>query len=63
MSDNLKDRGPRDGARINVNEEWELNYWTDKFGVSPDDLREAVRQVGDRVEDVERKIGARAGKR
>jgi hypothetical protein len=63
MSDSLKDRGPRDGARVNVNEEWELNYWTDKFGIGPDDLKEAVRQVGDRVEDVERKIGARAGKR
>jgi hypothetical protein len=39
-SDNLKNRGPRDDARIKVNEEWELNYWTDKFGVSPDDLKE-----------------------
>jgi hypothetical protein len=63
MSDNLKGSGGQDRSRIDVSQEWELRYWTDKFGITPEDLKQAVRQVGDRVEDVERKIGARAGKR
>ena len=32
MSDNLNKRGPQDASKINVNEEWELRYWTQKFG-------------------------------
>jgi hypothetical protein len=46
MADNLKDRGAQDRARIDVNEEHELRYWTEKFGVSADELRKAVEAVG-----------------
>lgn len=46
MSDDRNDRGPQDRARINVNEDHELDYWTAKFGVTRDTLREAVAQVG-----------------
>jgi len=46
MSDNLKDRGPQDRSRINVNEEWELRYWTKALGVTEDRLRKAVAKVG-----------------
>jgi hypothetical protein len=57
MSDSLKDRGPRDRSRIDVNESWELRYWSEKFGVSHDELKRVVGEVGDRVEDVERRLG------
>jgi hypothetical protein len=57
MSDSLKDRGPRDRSRIDVNESWELRYWSEKFGVSHDELKQVVGEVGDRVEDVERRLG------
>jgi hypothetical protein len=53
MSDNLQDRGPRDRARVDVNEEWELRYWSDKFGVSTERLKEAVARVGPMAENVE----------
>src|SRR6185503_11032643 len=46
MSDNLKDRGPQDRSRINVNEDWELRYWTKELGVSEDRLRQAVQKAG-----------------
>lgn len=46
MSDDLNDRGPQDRARINLNEEHELRYWTKALGVSEVQLREAVQTVG-----------------
>lgn len=46
MADNLDKRGPQDASRVNVGEEWEVAYWTRKFGVTADELKEAVKQVG-----------------
>ncbi|MDB5805334.1 MAG: hypothetical protein JWN73_2656 [Betaproteobacteria bacterium] len=57
MSDNLQDRGPADRARINVNEDYELRYWTKKFGVSFDVLKKAVKDVGPSAKAVEEKLG------
>jgi len=44
--DDKNKRGPQDRARINVNEDYELQYWTEKFGVSSEKLRQAVEKVG-----------------
>lgn len=44
--DNKQQKGPQDSARINVNEDYEVSYWTERFGVNPDQLRHAVEQVG-----------------
>jgi Protein of unknown function (DUF3606) len=62
MSDNLQDRGPRDRSRVNVNESWELRYWSEKFGVTDEALKRLVREVGDRVEDIERRLGRSANR-
>jgi len=59
MSDNLQERGGRDRSRIDVNEEWELRYWSNKLGVSADELKQAVKQLGDRAEDIERHFASR----
>jgi uncharacterized protein (DUF4415 family) len=56
MSDDLKNRGPQDRSRVNVNEDWELRYWTREFGVTADQLRAAVRKVGVMRTDVEREL-------
>jgi hypothetical protein len=45
MSDDLKNKGPQDRARINLHEEHEVRYWTKKFGVTEDELKKA-RGVG-----------------
>ena len=44
--DNKNLRGPQDSARVNVNENYELRYWSEKFHVSAERLMEAVREVG-----------------
>ncbi|MBS0657616.1 MAG: DUF3606 domain-containing protein [Verrucomicrobia bacterium] len=54
MSDNPEKRGPADRTRVNVNEEHEVRYWTERFGVSEEQLREAVQKAGVMAEDVER---------
>ena len=51
MADNLQNPSPRD--RIDVHEPGQLRYWSDKFGVEPKHLREAVIIVGPLVKDVE----------
>lgn len=56
MPDNLENRGPRDASRINLNEPWELRYWSEKFGVSPAELSRAVERVGVMVANVEREL-------
>lgn len=46
MSDDKKNTGSPDRDRINVNEDYELQYWTKALGVSADELRAAVKAVG-----------------
>lgn len=57
MTDNLKRRQPEDPNKINVNQSWELNYWTDTLGVSEQKLRAAVSAVGPLVKDVKKYLG------
>ncbi|MDR7296356.1 hypothetical protein J2X16_001695 [Pelomonas aquatica] len=61
MADDKSKSGGQDRKRINLNEDYEVRDWAAKFGVSQEDLRKAVAQVGDRAEDVERHLkGAKA---
>lgn len=53
MADNKSMTGGQDRSRINVNEDYEVQDWKNKFKVSADRLREAVNAVGDRAEAVE----------
>ena len=46
MSDDLKNKGPADRSRINVNEEWEVKYWTKTLNTTSDKLKAAVKAVG-----------------
>lgn len=51
-ADNLKGFGRQDDARINVEQDHELSYWSQTFGVSRDELRSAVAKVGPTVKAV-----------
>ena len=53
MSDNPNERGAQDRSRINPEQKHEVQYWTNKFGVSEEKLREATRAVGNSAEKVE----------
>ena len=46
MADDRTQVGPQDRTRINVNEDYELRYWSERFGVSQQKLKEAVAEVG-----------------
>jgi hypothetical protein len=46
MADDLSTRGPADRSRVNVNEQWEVRYWTRKFGCDEKQLKAAVTAVG-----------------
>ena len=52
MSDDKTNRGPADAQRINVNEDYEVTYWTRALGVSEAQLRAAVSRVGVMADDV-----------
>ena len=56
MSDNLQDRGSPDRKLIALGEAHEVRYWTEKFGVSEDELRRAVEQVGNSAAEVEKRL-------
>ena len=56
MSDDTTKRGKQDRDRINIQEPHEVEYWTNRLGVSEEELRDAVERVGPMVEDVQREI-------
>lgn len=45
MADDLSNRGPQDRSRINLSEDWEVQYWTKKLGVTKQQLSDAVKAV------------------
>lgn len=56
MADNLQNRGPQDRSRVNLSEDYEVKYWTKKFGVSEEALRNAVKKAGSSAEAVEKAL-------
>lgn len=54
MADDKNLRAPQDSARIAMGEDYEVRYWTEKFGVSADRLQEAVDAVGHSADAIER---------
>ena len=56
MPDDLSTRHGRDRERINVNQDHELRHWSQKLGVTPDKLKEAVQAVGDDAEKVQQHL-------
>lgn len=57
MSDDTSLRGPRDRTRIALGEEHEVRYWTHKWGISRDELADAVKAVGNGAAAVARHLG------
>ena len=57
MPDDTTNRGAQDRARINVNEDHEIRYWTNALGVSEEKLRQAVAAVGVSADAVRQHLG------
>jgi len=54
MVDDKTKRRPQDSSLISLSEDWEVDYWTERFGVSRDRLRAAVQEVGNSTDAVGR---------
>ncbi|WP_341408104.1 DUF3606 domain-containing protein [Luteolibacter soli] len=57
MSDDKSKTGGPDRQRINTSEEYEVQDWSKKFGVTTDQLKDAVDKVGPMADDVRRELG------
>jgi len=57
MADDLRNRGNQDRSRVNINEKWEVEYWTKKWGVTRAQLVAAVKEVGVSVAALAKKLG------
>jgi len=62
MADDKTKVGGQDRTRINLNEQYEVRDWIQSLGVNEATLREAVKTVGDRVEDVRNHLRNEDGK-
>jgi hypothetical protein len=52
MSDDKTMRAPQDSSRVAMGEDYEVQYWTDRFGVSRERLQQAVDAVGNSADRV-----------
>ena len=58
MSDNTALRNGQDATRINLDQDYEIRYWTKELGVTVEQLREAVKTAGSStVEKVRAALG------
>ena len=51
MSDNTSNTGSPDRDRISTSEDYEVRYWSEKFGVSSQELIDAVKASGSNSPD------------
>ena len=52
MADDKAIRGRQDRTRINIEEDYEVRYWTDALSVDEPTLRGAIQAVGDSADEV-----------
>ena len=52
MSDDKSKAGGQDRTRIALGQDYEVRDWAKKFGVTADELKAAVKAVGDKAADV-----------
>jgi hypothetical protein len=57
MSDDKSQKAPQDAARINVEEDYEVRYWTQELGISEERLRRLVKDHGVSAEAVRAAVG------
>ena len=52
MSDDKNDRGPGDRSRISLEEDYEVRYWAERWGITEEELAQAVKEVGNSASKV-----------
>jgi hypothetical protein len=56
MSNALCNASLLDGSQINVDQKTDLDYWTEKLDVTPEELKRVVAKVGPMVGAVRREL-------
>jgi hypothetical protein len=59
MADDPKNTGAPDRDLVALEQDHEVRYWTGRFGVNEQQLRQAVQQVGNSVAAGERALQGR----
>lgn len=52
MSDDLTHPGEPDPDKVNIGQQHEVDYWTKELGVTEEELRTAVSEVGVMIKDI-----------
>jgi hypothetical protein len=60
MAEDKGTPGGQDRTRINVNEDYELRDWLEKFRVTPEQLKSAVKAVSTNAQAAEKHLKGRA---
>jgi hypothetical protein len=56
-ADRAREKILKKHSRVNLSDDGEVEYWTERFGVSESELREAVREAGFIPADVADRLG------
>jgi len=59
MSDDKTRNGGQDRKLISLSQDYEVRNWSEKFGITEKQLRDAVGRVGNRADDVARDLADR----
>lgn len=46
MADNKDKKDYRDRSQVNSNEHYEVEYWSKKWNITPDELKETIKNSG-----------------
>ena len=57
MPDDKTKHGPEDGSRVNIHEDYEVSYWTKKWNITPEQLKDCVKRAGVMVVGVKKCLG------
>jgi hypothetical protein len=60
MADDRTNRGQPDRSKINMDEDYEVKYWTRHFGVTREELQKIVDRVGSSAAAVAKEFGKAA---
>jgi hypothetical protein len=63
MPDDKTKTRPQDAQRVNVHEQYEVNWWCDEFKCTPAELRQAVTNVGVMADKVRAEVNRIKGRK
>ena len=62
MADDISPRHGQDRHRIDVDDQEDIRYWTERLGVTEEELRNAVHTAGIQIDDIRRHLGKMSGR-